>query len=317
MASRVPRFILVGSDGEEYEISPDTQPVVGASPVIALQKGSTGLDAPDFDVQTEEYPALDGSFIRAARASGREIFLPLQFWATDRPALRASIRGFTNSMNPKNGTVRIKTAEDASYGVREDERYIDCWYASGLEGDEGTGNGNEWATRGLILRATNPFFQNSNTYTSMFTTSSNLVEFFRNDVFLGSAPFEGFQISDFGTATTTITVDNIGELPAFPIWDFEGPLSGPFQLTLQGAPDRILEISDDFVLATGETGTINTDPRDLEVTSAIGSLGYSGLVMPPDLWALKKGTNTITIDNGTAEVPEQTIVTYRPQYMGM
>lgn len=326
-ASRPPRVVLVGVNGEEFILADNTSPSPGfTTPFVSLQKGATGLDAPEFAVQTDAYPNLAGEFVRGVRASAREVFLPLKGFATDRPSMVALKRALGVAVNPYEGLVRLIAAEDVTAGVtREAERYLDCYYVSGLEGDEGESNGYDYFTRGLILRATNPLWQGIDEITVPFSSGANFVPFFQGPSlpFLGDTPGEGFQLAGAGVGEDTITVDNVGDQPTYPTYTFVGPMQGPFQIVrtgLPGEPDRSLGFSDLFVLGDGENATLVTDPRALSVSSSSGGFSFAGLGtngLLPDFWPLRPGENEVRIENADSSVPVNTTMTYRPQYLGM
>lgn len=325
-SSRPPRLVLTGVNGEEFVIVDNTSPSPGfTTPFLSLQKGATGLDAPEYDVKTDQYPNLAGEFIRGVRASGREIFLPLRGYALDRPGMIALKRALTVATNPIFGTIRLTSAEDVTPGVtREAERYVDCYYKNGLEGDEGDGNGHEYFTRGLILRTTNPLWQAIDEVTEPFSSGANLLPFFPapGNTFLGTMAGEGFQLSGSGTGDATITVVNPGDQPSYPTFVFEGPMVGPFQINLAGLPgqpDRSLGFNDLFQLDDGETGTVITDPRNRSVSSTSGSLTFAALGSNalPDFWPLRAGSNDVAIIGGDSDTPAKTTMTFRPQYAGM
>jgi hypothetical protein len=69
-----------------------------------LQPGAKGLDMPPTTSPTDESPGIDGYAIRQVRAQGKEIALPIAFWADDsRAAYQARRRTLIRSLNPKRG----------------------------------------------------------------------------------------------------------------------------------------------------------------------------------------------------------------------
>jgi hypothetical protein len=77
-----------------------------------LQPGAKGLDMPAYAISQDESPGIDGYAIRQVRAQGKEIALPIAFWADDsRDAYLARRRGLIRSLNPKRGVGTLTVAQ--------------------------------------------------------------------------------------------------------------------------------------------------------------------------------------------------------------
>ena len=120
-----------------------------------LQPGAKGLDMPQYAFSTDESPGIDGYALRDVRAQGKEIILPLAFWANDsRAAYKARRRAFINSLNPKRGvgTMTLTEPDGAT-------RTIGAYYAGGLEGDESLdAAGERWCINTITFGVPSPYW---------------------------------------------------------------------------------------------------------------------------------------------------------------
>jgi hypothetical protein len=314
---------IEGANGEQFALSSD-----GGTGQIFLRRGPKGLDMIPWDVQVDEYPALDGEVIRAVRGQSREIFLPLTVWGTTRPQMVAAKRRLIKALNPARMSARMPklvVSEFTDAGTYEDQREIEVYYAGGLDGDEGSDNGLTWNSFGLVLRSTSPFFSARTDTTSSFYVYPELNPFFPGG---GTQPFVsadgltgGMQLVGKPSFVTAITVSNPGDVSSYPTWQIEGPISAPFQLVraqTDYSPAQSLDVVS-LTLTAGQTWTLNTEPGKLRSVSGAGtSVGWSALATNPQFWALDPGPNDITI-NGLAPgvTPLALGFTFRAKYLGM
>lgn len=342
-ASLPPKMHLIDVYGSQVQLF--TRYVDPGPSFLGVARGAKGLDAPEYDVQTDAYPVIDGEFIRHVRAQGREIFLPLVFYGDSRRDLILKKRAFLRAINPKVGTVRLVTAEAllpatslADPGTYEDTREIELYYSHGFEGDEGDDNGLHWLKVGVVFRATYPFFQSSDELRFPFLGSvTPPVPFFAHP----TTPYPGtpwvdrvFRLSEPAPFTQTITIDNTGDGDDYLTWLFAGPIRGPFELTRTATAlgDQVdsLYITEDFVLGAGQTAQIVTRPGSQGVISNLG-LNFSVFGTNPNFWALAPGINNIEIKvpafeldaNGNptavprpAIAPAYVDVSYHPTFIG-
>ncbi|WP_043617346.1 phage tail family protein [Nonomuraea candida] len=236
---------IKGVDGALYTLTDES--FTGAA--ILLREGAKGLDSPTFDVKADEYPAIDGGFVRFARAAMREIFLPVTIHAPTRFEMMALKRRFIASLNPKKGLVQLQSTEfslPAGFTgeptlddlVPEPTRAITCFAAGGLEGGEGSENGTHYATYGLILRAPTPYFQTLARTVQTFQVFDVVEPFIEPATFLsldGSTEGAGLQISSNPAWTNAVTLTNPGDVEAQPRWEIRGPLESRFSLVLKDA----------------------------------------------------------------------------------
>lgn len=308
-------MILRGAQGVSFALTEDTAPNPDGV-VLALGKGARGLGAPEFEVHRDDYPGLDGGFVRSVRASGREIFLPILMAAPTRPELVYLKRSFIRAINPQAGLIRLSAAEYTVNGTREPARFVDCYYGSGMEGEENEDGDLTWTRFGLVLHATDPFFRAESETSVRFVKYNNLTPFLKGD----SEPFlGGGLVSSDPQFNPQVEVDNTGDIPAYPTWYFEGPIEGPLNLVREvpGAGTRVLRLTDKFLLGPGQRAEIVTDPTKIQVTSTAGNILWSALDTNPDFWALEPGINTVRVEGEAPISPTGITLTYRAGYMSM
>ncbi|MGS2646082.1 hypothetical protein [Streptosporangium sp. G12] len=300
---------LRGVDGSVYTLADASASSAGAT--IYLRDGAKGLDAPTYDVMADEYPGIDGGFVRFARATMREIFLPVTITGASRYEMLALKRAFIASLNPKKGLVQLQTTEytlpqGGSALVAEPTRSITCFYAGGMEGGEGSDNGVHWATYGLLLRAPSPYFQHL-TRTSASSTTPEL--------------------------GGNLDVTNPGEVEAQPRFEIRGPLASRFSLVLRndaGVVVKELRFASAFTIAPNQILVIDTakgaQSIRLYTASVFGgpwspTLGDSmwwAFDIASQMWALEPGVNHVAmqVDSTTGTTPDLN-VSFLPAYLGI
>lgn len=326
-----PSMRLVGVRGEDITLF--TRYITGTpTSFIGVGAGAKGLDAPDFDVQTDAFPTLDGEFIRFARSTGREIMLPIIIYGNSRREMILKKRELLSALNPKIGTVQLVTAElDSaltSYDdvpTFEDERQIELYYSHGFEGDEGRNSaGLNWTRFGLVLRATYPFFKGLEVLRFPFTgAAADPVSFFAQPPPPGDGPWgeRVFRLSQEIPFVDAITIDNPGDVEDYPTWTIVGPIAGPFDLVLlssDGFSDQVLSITEELVLTEGQRVVITTAPGAQGVSSIYG-YGFEIFNSNPNFWALQPGLNSVEIraTGGQSLNPAYVEVSFSPTFMGL
>lgn len=305
---------LVGVDGVTYTLT-DADPDEAA---VLLRKGAKGLDAPEFDVLADEYVAIDGGFLRGARATMREIFLPITVHARDRYQMMALKRRLIASCNPNRGLVELRSTEysvpegfigepTAADLVAEPTRSIRGYYAGGMEGGEGEGTGLHWSTYGLLLRCTDPYFSELGRRQQSFRVIEVLVPFLNPEVpFLspdGASP-GGFHLSSDPVLNFSADVTNLGDKDAAPRWEIQGPVTARFSLVAKDATGGVvteLRMSEPVPLTKDEVLVIETTrgrqglrKRSRVDPSVDVSMWWAYDTSSP-LWLLEPGVTSVEI----------------------
>jgi hypothetical protein len=319
---RAPYVALEGVDGSTTVLSG-----FDGTSNLFLTKGATGLDMLPWDVQVDEYPALDGEYVRAVRGKAREIFLPLIVYGKNRAEMISHKRRLLRALNPSRYSItlpKLIVADISSSGAYEAQREIEVYYASGMEGDEGNDNGLTWGKFGLVLRSQDPFFRDREDTVEQFFTFGEVKNFFPaapNSFLSVDGVTGGFQISSPPQPTSSITVFNRGDVGSYPTWTIVGPLSGDFNLVRAATdynPEQVLQIKN-FSLASGQSATIVTEPGKLRASGSVGSgISWANLGANPQFWTIDPGENRLSItDLPEGVFPQQLTVSFRPKYLGV
>ncbi|MET8113820.1 phage distal tail protein [Streptomyces prasinus] len=261
-----------------------------------LQPGAKGLDMPEYTFATDESPGIDGYELRDVRAQGKEIILPIAFWAHDsRAAYKERRRRLINSLNPKRGvgTLTLTEPDGAT-------RTIGAYYTGGLEGDESLdAAGERWCINALTFGVPSPYWIGGQVTHSWKAGSD--AEFF---------PVLPLTVGD-SQVLGEVTVTNPGDDVAYPVWTVNGPAT-KVTLTNQ-TTGRVI------VLTRTITGadTIVIDTRERRQTALLNGVTnlWPDLSNASELWPLDEGENllNLVVDGSTAAT--SVAMTYQPRYL--
>lgn len=318
----LPMVTLIGVDGSQFALQ-----AIGSTGNIWLNEGAKGLDMPTFDVQVDEFPNVAGSVPRSARGASREIFLPLTLWGDSREEAVELKRRLRRALPPTRmfkRMAKLVVAEADATGLYEPQREIEVYYDSGLEGAEGEENGRNYFRYGLVLQATDPFFRATSDVRVPFVTYVDVRKFFPPE----AEPFVspdgvsgGFKLTPDPVFTTSMTINNPGDEPAYPTWTFVGPLEGPFNLVRAAtsfSDEEVLAVSS-LSLDAGDLATLVTEPGRVSISTSAGATStWTSLSVNPHFWALDPGDNAVEIVGLPAGVePTSVSISFRPKYLGM
>lgn len=261
-----------------------------------LQPGAKGLDMPGYQILQDESPGIDGYVVRDVRAQGKDIILPLAFWANDsRTAYQARRRAFIKSLNPKRGvgTLTLTEPDGAT-------RSIGAYYQSGMEGDESLdAAGERWCINAITFGCPSPYWIGEDVTVEWKAGASG--------TFLPVLPLTVGDSQTLGA----VTVDNDGDDVAYPLWTITGPATNiSLTNTTSGGTlvlPKTLTSSDTVVIDTRErrqtallNGTTNLWP-DLSTAST--------------LWPLQPGINNLTLTVTASGAATRVRMTYQPRYL--
>ncbi|MEU6765906.1 phage tail family protein [Streptomyces sp. NPDC046853] len=293
---------ITGRNGEGEEI-PLTGIRSGAWPAMVLQPGASGLDLPPFALHMDDSPNLDGSTVRGARASARPVLLPIFVYGIDRKTLREFKAKLANALNPKFGYSVLTFIEQNG-----EPRRLRCYYTGGMEGNEAVGaSGFTWISYGIQLTAADPWFYGDTELAADWSFGSA-------QPFLGN-PFLPLKLTKGTASSGTLTIDNPGDIEAWPVWQITGPLkrfrfTGP-DGTSFGIPAQTGNID---ALRVGRTLTVDCRPGYKTVTDDQGTIYFPLMEANPSLWSVPPGKSTAKADllagSGTPSVK----VTVYPRY---
>lgn len=261
-----------------------------------LQPGAKGLDMPAYAFSQDESPGIDGYEIRQVRAQGKEIALPIAFWADDsRTAYLARRRGLIRSLNPKRGPgILTVTQYDGS------ARTIAARYTAGLEGDESLDTaGARWCMNVLSFACPSPFWLGAEVTTEWQAAESG--------TFFPLLPLT------VGTSHVlgAVTVDNDGDDTAFPLWTIEGPATSAALTNTTTGETLVLT----HTITGGDTIVIDTrERRQTALLNDVTNL-WSAISDASTMWALQPGINALTLTVAGSTSATRVRMTYQPRYL--
>lgn len=261
-----------------------------------LQPGAKGLDMPQYAFATDESPGIDGYVLRDVRAQGKEIILPVAFWANDsRAAYKARRRALISSLNPKRGvgTLTLTEPDGAT-------RTIGAYYSGGLEGDESLdAAGERWCINALTFGVPSPYWTGGEVSHSWKAGSD--AEFFPVlPVVVGDSQVLG-----------EVTVTNPGDDVAYPVWTIDGPAT-TITLTNQANGQEIVLTR---TITAADTIVIDTrERRQSALLNGVTNL-WPDLSDGSELWPLEEGDNDLDLVVAGSTSATSVAMTYQPRYL--
>lgn len=261
-----------------------------------LQPGAKGLDMPTYAFTQDESPGIDGYAIRQVRAGGKEIALPVAFWADDsRAAYLQRRRTLIRSLNPKRGlgTLTVAQADGTT-------RTIGACYSAGLEGDESLDSaGARWCIVALTFACPSPFWLGAEVTTE-----------WRAAVAANFFPILPLAVGN-SQVLGAVTVDNDGDDDAFPVWTVTGPAT-TISLT-NVTTGEVLVLT--HTISVGDTVVIDT--RERQQTAVLNGTTnlWGDLSDASTMWALEPGINDLTLTVTGSTVNTRVRMTYQPRYL--
>jgi hypothetical protein len=261
-----------------------------------LQPGAKGLDMPVYAFSQDESPGIDGYAIRQVRAGGKEIALPIAFWADDsRAAYLTRRRTLIRSLNPKRGLGALTVTQADGTA-----RTIGACYSAGLEGDESLdAAGARWCTGVLTFACPSPFWLGAEVTTEWrAAVSGNFFPFL--PLVVGNSQVLG-----------SVTVDNDGDDDAFPIWTVTGPATA-ISLT-NATTGEVLVLT--RTISVGDTVVIDTRERQQTAVLNGATNLWGSLSDTSTMWALQPGLNDLTLTVTGSTSNTRVRMTYQPRYL--
>ncbi|HEX5595922.1 MAG TPA: hypothetical protein VFX61_07900 [Micromonosporaceae bacterium] len=261
-----------------------------------LQPGAKGLDMPQYAYTTDESPGIDGYELRDVRAQGKEIILPIAFWANDsRQAYKQRRRAFIKSLNPKRGVGTLTLIEPDGA-----TRSIGAYYTNGLEGDESLdAAGERWCINAISFGVPSPYWIGSEVGID-FKTSSGGTFFPVLPLRVGNSQVLG-----------SVTIDNDGDDDAYPVWTIKGPATS---ITLINNTTGLKLV---LTRTIGAADTIVIDTRERRQTALLNGVTnlWPDLSNDSDLWPLTEGLNACNLTVAGSTGATSVRLTYQPRYL--
>lgn len=273
----------------------------GVTLPLAVEWRVAGRFAPPVEREEETVPGQPGSRLRTVRHDARDFSLALWIEGASENDLRTQMRDITYLMDGVRGDGRIRVTSPLG-----DQREIVCRVTGGLEMSEVLGDtSGPTAQRAVVtLRAVDPYWQD--------TTDTAAGPWAQGGTAAGFFPFFPLRLTS-SEVLATATVDNLGDVEAWPVWTVVGPGS---TITLKNqTTGKTLAL--DTTLGAGESVVIDTRPGYKTVTKNDGTNLYPNLSSTSSLWSLIKGPNAVQIEIGGATSATSVSMLYRHKYLAV
>lgn len=262
----------------------------GISTTLAARYGMTGRLMPPVLVSSQQIPQQDGAVLRSAAYDVRSVVVPIVLRGASRDAYRTTLRALAASLNPKRGDGTLRVTVN---GVARDLycRYVDgMGFAEDLPSD---------GLPSLLFQAYDPFWYDTTSTTQAFTSGS---------------PQSFFPIPPITLSSSTVfaltSVNNTGDVEAWPVWTVTGPGSGLVLRNL--TTGKVLALT--RTIAAGEVITIDTRPRVKTVLTAAGVSLFS-LLTSRQFWPLDAGVNSIQVELNAATAASRVDLSYLRRFL--
>ncbi len=258
---------LIGSNGDTIALTNDYSDFI-------LTTGVLGFGIPPTQVRIAQ-SASDGGVWRNTKRGVRDIDLPIVIMGTDRQDLETKLRRLSNLLQDLNGptTIRATYTDGTAYELK-------AHYVGGGDVEYGAESNQKMARWAISMQAPQPYWESVNplNYTLQMLAGRGLLK--------GTSSLTQLRLSgQYGFGDVTLT--NPGDVSAYPVWTITGPANS-VSITANGIGftyNEVIPAGDQIVIDTFN-GTV-TDQNGLNK--------YGNLAAAPKLFAIKPGTQTVTI----------------------
>jgi hypothetical protein len=278
---------FIDPDGDSISLSDD--------PYIKIARGASGRFMPPIQLTSDVVPFQDGQRLRNVRRDLRNIFYPLLITGASESDLRTRLRSLLRRFDPVRGDGTLQVSSNG------ETREITCRYAEGLEVTEEQPASALWKLAPVVFRAFDPFWQDAEDSSLEFSGLAPSGTFF---------PFFPLTLGS-DTLSGGATVDNSGDVDAWPVWTIQGP-GGPLTLTNE-TTGKALTL--DTVLTGVQSVTIDTRPGEKTITRDDGTNLYPDLHTGSSLWPLVPGENTVDLSMTGATSATTVSLSFRRRFL--
>lgn len=256
-------YALIGANGDTIEFDYTS---------YILNPDFMGFNVPPAQVRIEE-SAGDGGVFRHAKRGVRNLDIPVTVIGSDRGDVQTKLRRLAKLLQNTYGPTIVEARYSDGKRLR-----LSTYYTGGAEGQWGSNGGNTWAQWTLQLQAPEPYWQS--TTTQQFTVT-------QGSTGRGLLPeLSKLKVSS-SQAFGLILINNTGDVPTFPSYRIQGPISG---FSVSDGTQGFTFVDN---VAEGETIYVNTETG--EVTDDLGANRYAILDTAPRLFRIPVGESTLEI----------------------
>jgi hypothetical protein len=264
---------LIGSNGDQIVFTENGDYVVTS--------GLSGIGIPQTVVRIDD-SSSDGGTFRFSKRGIREIDIPVVIFGTDRDTVELNLRRLSNLLNDRKGGTVLR----ASYDTGEIWELPNGHYVAGAETVRGDDAGAYWCRWVLSMQFATPFWirqEAEQLSLGAGVTGRSLIP-----------ELAELAISS-SQAIGNLSIENDGDVEAFPVWEFNGPIDS----VVVTAPDGS-EFSYDATIALGEKITVDTYAGTVVDGDNVNQ--YANLGSTPKLFPLPAGISQVSIfADGTDE----------------
>ena len=278
-------FTLKGADGDHIDFMPDSD--------FSLTDGLMGIGIPPTQVRIDD-SASDGGVWRFTKRLVRDIDLPFVITGLDEVDVEGKLRRLSNLLHDTKGPTTLI----ANYPTGETWE-IQGHYVGGAETQFGDDTKTTYCKWVVQLRCPIPYWTRSTAEQYNVGTGNTDRNFLPN--------LAELQVSS-SQALGLLAVENSGDVPAYPTWQFKGPSSTVTITDVTTGKSFVY----DALIETGETVIVDT-LKGTVVDKATGANLYANLGASPKLFTVAAGTSTIDIVATDADANTLISLAYQPR----
>ena len=276
---------LIGSNGDTIQLTNEFSDYI-------LTTGVLGFGIPPTQVRIAESASAGGTW-RNTKRGVRDIDLPIMVTGTDRQDLENKLRRLSNCLQDINGPTKIRATYTDGTAFELSAHYVgggDVEY-----GPESNGKQAKWV---ISMQAPNPYWESVNpqNFTLQLNDARGLLK--------GNTSLSQLRLSgQYGFGDVTLV--NTGDVVAYPTWTITGPVD-----SVSISQDGVGFTYNDSVAAGDQ---IIIDTFSGTVTDQDGINRYGNLAAAPKLFAIKPGTQTVTISAPGADATSVIAGNFKPR----
>lgn len=240
---------------------------------------------PRLRFDSDGVPGQPGEVFREVEHGSREFGVVFDVVASGESATRVAVRDMVKKLNPKRGAGRIRVTSPVG-----DQREIVCRCSGGAELEEKVGedSGPDWQRFPVTFLAHDPYWYDVSPIEQTFTITAASPNFF---------PILPINLAASELAVDS-SVDNTGDVSAWPVWTISGPGSG---IKLSNLSTGQYTWFPSLALAAGQSLVVDSRPGAKSVMVDGATNVYSYLSVDSSLWSYITGVNIIRLEMSGAD----------------
>lgn len=258
-----------------------------------------GRFAPDAVFEADGVPGQPGMRLRNVRHDVHEFRLKFWLYRDSEESLRTELRDTIYRMDPTRGIGRLRVIAPGG-----DSREIFCRVASGLGVSEVLSEDSAFYAQRIqaTFLAHDPYWYSVGDTAIVYTGDVEAATFF---------PFFPLRLSAGSVFVDDNSVNNPGDLDAWPVWTIAGPGSNIVITNLTTSQ----QISLNTTVSGGQSVTIDTRPGAKTVLNDDGTSLFSLMSATSVLFPLVRGDNHIQVAMDSTSASSSIRLAFRPRYL--